>query len=177
MAIKKKRKPLSEVQKQERRERLALAREKKAKPKYISVAANVRELEDEDPLSLKNTRKHIKTNKDERQRLRIVLRRSTDRKTLDRFHIVDTYIQNMEYYLRNGIWLDLFYGEQQENKVGFKSHVLAYDSDGMMKRTVNCFYPDIGGLYTQEMQNTDMGVFDKVVRKRAKKKKKKSLLT
>jgi hypothetical protein len=174
MAIKgKKRKPLSEGQKQERRDRLAIAREQKTKPKYVSVAANVRELKDEDPLSLKNTRKHIKSNKDERQRLRKILRTSKDRKTLSRYNNIDTYIQNMEYYLRNGIWLDLFYGEQQENKVGFKSLTLAYDSDGMIKRTVNCFYPDIGGLYTQEMQDTDMGVFDKVIKKRAIKKKKK----
>ena len=177
MAYKKKRKPLSEAQKQERRERLALARDKKPEPKYISVAANVRELEDHHPLSLKNTRKHVKTNKDERQRLRVVLRRSTDRKTLDRFCIVDTFIQNMEYYIRNGVWLDLFYGEQQENKIGFRSHTLAYDSDGMIKRTVNCFYPDIGGLYTREMQDTDMGVFQKAAKKKGKKKKKKSLLT
>ena len=71
--VKKKRKPLSEAQKQERRERLAVARDKKPEPKYVSVASNVRELEDDHPLSLKNTRKHIKTNKDERQRLRVVL--------------------------------------------------------------------------------------------------------
>ena len=50
---------------------------------------------------------------------------------------------------------------------------LAYDSDGMIKRTVNCFYPDIGGLYTQEMQNTDMGVFNMIQKKKAKRKKKK----
>jgi len=171
--VKKQRKPLSEVQKQERRERLALARDKKPEPKYVTVASNVRELEDSHPLSLKNTRKHIKTNKDERQRLKKILRTSNDRKTLSRYNNIDTFIQNMEYYLRNGLWLDLFYGEQQENKVGFKSLTLAYDSDGMIKRTVNCFYPDIGGLYTQEMQNTDMGVFNMIQKKKAKRKKKK----
>jgi len=58
--VKKKRKPLSEAQKQERRERLAVARDKKPEPKYVSVASNVRELEDSHPLSLKNTRKHIR---------------------------------------------------------------------------------------------------------------------
>jgi hypothetical protein len=96
---------------------------------------------------------------------------------LDRFCIVDTYIQNMEYYVRNGVWLDLFYGEQQENKIGFRSHTLAYDSDGMIKRTVNCFYPDLGGLYTREMQDADMGIFQKAAKKKVKKKKKKKLLT
>ena len=40
--VKKRRKPLSEKQKVERRKRLAAAREMKSPPKYVSVAAKVR---------------------------------------------------------------------------------------------------------------------------------------
>jgi hypothetical protein len=47
----------------------------------------------------------------------------------------------------------------------------------MIKRTVNCFYPDLGGLYTREMQDADMGIFQKAAKKKVKKKKKKKLLT
>ena len=169
--VKKRRKPLSEKQKVERRKRLAAAREMKSPPKYVSVAANVRELPDDDPLSLVNTRKHIKTNKDERARLRKILRTSNDRKVQDQYNILDVYVQNMEYYVRNGLWLDLFYGENQENKIGFKCITPAYDSNGNIKRTVGVWYSDTG-LYTREMYETDTGTYKPSKPKRRKKKRK-----
>ena len=171
--VKKRRKPLSEKQKVERRKRLAAAREMKSPPKYISVAPNVRELPDDNPLSLVNTRKHIKTKKEERLRLRKILRKSNDRKVQDEYNRVDCYVQNMEYYVRNGLWLDLFYGENQENKIGFKCITPAYDSDGNQKRTVGVWYSDVG-LYTKEMHETDTGVYEaprKPKRRRKKKRK------
>ena len=169
--VKKRRKPLSEKQKVERRKRLAAAREMKSPPKYVSVAANVRELPDDDPLSLVNTRKHIKTKKEERLRLRKILRSSNDRKVQDQYNRLDNYVQNMEYYVRNGLWLDLFYGENQENKIGFKCITPAYDSNGNMKRTVGVWYSDTG-LYTREMYETDTGTYKPSKPKRRKKKRK-----
>ena len=166
-----KRKPLSEKQKAERRKNLAAAREKKSAPKYVSVAANVRNLPDDNPLSLKNTLKHIKSNKDERMRLRKILRNSTDRKVQDLYNRIDNYVQNMEYYVRNGVWLDLFYGENQENIIKFKCLTYAYDSDGNIKRDVGVFYNDIG-VYTKEMYETDTGTYKPVKPKRRKKKRK-----
>jgi hypothetical protein len=170
-----KRKPLSEKQKAERRKNLAAAREKKSAPKYVSVAANVRALEDAHPLSLMNTRKHIKNKKEERLRLKKILRKSNDRKVIDEYNRVDCYVQNMEYYVRNGLWLDLFFGENQENKIGFRCLTPAYEADGTMKRSVGIWYDDIGGLYTKEMYETDTGTFEVRKPKRARKKKKKLL--
>ena len=109
----------------------------------------VRELPDDHKLSLKNVRGWIKTNKDERNRLRKILRRSFDNSVNKRFQIVDTYVQNMEAYIRNGIWLDLFYGENQENKIGFRCKVMAYDENGDPKRTEGVWYDDLGCVYKE----------------------------
>ena len=175
MAVKRKkwRKPLTEEQKAERRERLKKARESKAPPKYVSIAPSVRELKDDHPLCLKNVRDWIKINKDERARLKKVLRKSNDRHVINRYNIVDCYLQNMEYYIRNGVWLDLFYGENQENKMGWRCDVLAYESDGTPKRNVGVFYPDMGERYTEEMQAFDNPQISVVKKKRKKKRKSK----
>ena len=166
---KKWRKPLTEEQKTERRERLVKAREAKAPPKYVSVAPNVRELPDEHPISLKKVREWIKSNKEEKARLKKILRKSNDRHVNNRFNIVDCYLQNMEYYIRNGIWLDLFYGENQETKMGWRCHVNAYEADGTIKRSVGTFYSDIG-KYTAEMYAEENPQISVVKKKRKKKK-------
>ena len=62
---------------------------------------------------------------------------------------MDTYVQNMEAYIRNGIWLDLFYGENQENKIGFRCKVMAYDENGDPKRTEGVWYDDLGCVYKE----------------------------
>ena len=67
------RKPLTEAQKAERRERLAKARASKKPPKYVAVSPEVRDLPDDHPVSLKKVREWIKTNKDERDGLRKIL--------------------------------------------------------------------------------------------------------
>ena len=144
-----KKRKLTEKQKEQRRELLAKARENKAPPKYVTVAPTVRELPDDHKLSLKNVRGWIKSNKDERNRLRKILRRSFDNSVNKRFQIVDTYVQNMEAYIRNGIWLDLFYGENQENKIGFRCKVMAYDENGDPKRTEGVWYDDLGCVYKE----------------------------
>ena len=64
-----------------------------------------------------------------------------------RFQIVDTYVQNMEAYVRSGVWLDLFYGENQENKMGWRCKVMAYEADGTPKRSDGIWYDDLGCVY------------------------------
>ena len=171
--VKRRRKPLTEEQKNERRERLAKARASKAPPKYVSVDPAVRELPDDHPISLKKVREWIKSNKEEKARLKKILRTSNDRHVNNRFNIVDCYLQNMEYYIRNGVWLDLFYGENQENKMGWRCETLAYESDGMPKRNVGVFYPDIGGRYTAEDYAIDNPQIPVAAKRRKKKRKSK----
>ena len=65
--IRRRRKPLTEEQKAERRERLKKAREAKAPPKYVTVAPSVRALPDDHYLSLAKVRGWLKKNKQERE--------------------------------------------------------------------------------------------------------------
>jgi hypothetical protein len=60
----------------------------------------------------------------------------------------------MERYLRTGIWLDLFYGENQEHRVKYRSVASTYDDEGFIKRRVGVIYPDCGE-YTKEMFEED----------------------
>jgi hypothetical protein len=168
MVVKRKkwRKPLTEEQKAERRERLKKAREAKAPPKYLSIASDVRELKDDHPLCLKSVRNWIKINKDERARLRKILRKNKDRHVNTRYNIIDCYVQNMEQYLRSGIWTDLFYGENQEFNITYKCVEMAYNLDGTPKRSVGVWYMDLGGKYTQEMYEEDNQIVFKHKRKK-----------
>jgi hypothetical protein len=155
---KKRRKPLTEEQKEERRERLVKAREAKAEPKYVTVHYSVRELPDDHYLSLMNVRAWLKKNKQDRQRLKSMINRKLgDKSTTAEYYRRDTYVQNLESYIRTGIWSDLFYGEDQENIIQYKCTSMAYHADGTPKRSLHTWYPDIGE-YTREMANADANV-------------------
>lgn len=65
------------------------------------------------------------------------------------------YIRNMQKYLRDGDWVDNFFGEKQERRMGWRCYALAYDEDGNAKRDVGTFYPDMGMVYTQKMFDED----------------------
>ena len=167
--VRKRRKPLTEEQKAERRERLAKAREAKAPPKYLTVHPSVRELPEDHYLSLSKVRGWLKKNKNERSRLQTMIRRKQDdRKIRSDFLRIDTYCHNIDAYIRSGVWLDLFYGEDQQHKVKMQCLHMAYDENGQPKRSVGTWYPDIG-TYTQEMYEMDRGV-DKTSKKKRKKK-------
>lgn len=170
--IRRRRKPLTEEQKAERRERLKKAREAKAPPKYVTVAPSVRALPDDHYLSLVKVRGWLKKNKTERQRLKTMIRRKQDdRKIRSDYLRIDTYCQNMDTYIRNGVWLDLFYGEDQQHKIQYAVIHMAYDKDGNPKRDVGYWYPDLNGVWTKEMDDEDKQV-NKVVAARKKGSKK-----
>tara|TARA_R110002126_G_scaffold30837_3_gene100200 strand:+ start:118 stop:861 length:744 start_codon:yes stop_codon:yes gene_type:complete len=65
----------------------------------------------------------------------------------------ETYLANIRTYLRTGIWNDLFYGENREKKTMWVCKSLAYDENGIVKRTVGTYYPDIGMIWTKELSN------------------------
>jgi hypothetical protein len=167
--IKKRRKaraPLTEEQKAERRERLAKARANKKPPKYSAIDPAVRDLPDEHQLSLKKVRQWINVNKAERARYHKLAK--TDKKAHGMYNQLDTYVQNLESYLRSGVYLDLYYGENQEFKVKFRCVSMAYHDDGTPKRTAGVYYPDIG-TYTQEMYNDDNNIKPTKKKKRSRK--------
>ena len=109
--------------------RLAAARAKKGEPKYSQYDQAVVNLPDDHKLSFKKVRQWIKANKEKLPLLKKAVRLK-ERGSIAKLAIIEGYISNMESYLRNGLWLDLFYGEDQEHSTGwFRRHVARYDAD------------------------------------------------
>ena len=146
---------LTEGQKKAAAERLAKARQAKGPSKNSQVAENVRKLADDNLFSVKNVRRWIKENKELLAAIKS-FKDSKDSKEREQYLKVETYIANLESYLRNGVYLDMFYGAQMQHKISHKVYVMAYNKDGSPKRTVGWYYPDVG-LYTQEMADEDNG--------------------
>ena len=157
--VRKKRKPMTEEQKAAAAERLAKAREKKAAadPNYgqSGVAECLRNLPEDYPLHPKKVKVWIKTQKElassERRQKRLGNKSANP-------DIHESYVRNMKTYLRSGDWIDMFYGEHQEKRVRYRCVALAYDKDGNPKRNVGTFYPDIGMMWTQELQDEERGI-------------------
>ena len=123
------RRKLTQQQKEAAAARLAAARAKKGEPKYSQYNQRVVNLPDDHKLSFKKVRSWIKTNKEKLPLLKKAVRLK-ERGSIAKLAIVEGYISNMESYLRNGLWLDLFYGEDQEHSTGwFRRHVARYDAD------------------------------------------------
>jgi len=121
------RRKLTQAQKQAAADRLAAARAKKGEPKYSQYNQKVVNLPDDHKLSFKKVRSWIKANKDKLPPLKKSMNRK-ERGSIAEYHKVQGYISNMETYLRTGLWLDLFYGEDQEHSTGWvKRHVMRYD--------------------------------------------------
>ena len=81
----------------------------------------------------------------------------------------------MQRYLRDGDWVDLFYGEHQEKKIRHFCRAQAYYWSGPKKDEpkfdVGTYYPMLGTIYIQEMYNADNGVEDAYVQKTKRKRK------
>jgi hypothetical protein len=75
-----------------------------------------------------------------------------------RLLVHEGYIKNMQKYLRDGDWVDNFYGEHQQNRIRHRCVSMAYYDDGTPKRSVGVYYPDLGCEYTQEMLNEEKGI-------------------
>ena len=170
--VKRTRKKMTLEQKKAAAERLAAARAKRLKnnpPQYLSIHEDVRNIPDDNPLSLKSVKSWIKINKELRTAIK-PSRGANDPKLWAHYNSVDQYVKSMESYLRDGVWTSLFYGEQQQNKIKFhvRKSGMAYNKDGTPKRTVGVWYEDIGQEYTQEMYNDEHGINISTRKKRKK---------
>jgi len=144
---------MTEEQKQAARERLAKARANRGPSQNKLIAENVRNLPEDNPLSLNNVRSWIKENKELLQSIK-TFKDSKESKERAKYRQVETYVANLEAYLRDGVYRDFRYGSQMQNKISMKVTVMAYNRDGTPKRSVGWLYPDIG-VYTQEMADED----------------------
>ena len=173
----KKRKPRKSMSKEQRvaaAARLEKAREARANknPDYglSSVHESIRDLPDEHPLAPKKVKQWIKTQKELASVERSAARQNI-KGALARQLYHEGYIKHMQTYLRTGDWIDMFYGEHQQNKIRWSCYSLAYDKDGDPKRSVGTFYPDMGCVYTQEMFNESKGIFNDRPRKQRTKRR------
>lgn len=147
-----KKRTMTAEQKKAAADRLRKAREAKGPSENKLIDETVRNLPDENPLSLKNVRQWIKEN----QLLLKSIRDMKDSKaSKDRayYQQVETYISNLQAYMRTGIYLDNYYGAQMQNAIKHRVLHMAYNKDGTPKRTVGYWYPDIG-VYTEEMEQS-----------------------
>ena len=173
----KKRKPrksMSEEQRVSAAARLEKAREKRKanNPDYglSGIHESIRDLSDEHPVAPKKVKRWINTQKElaaaERSSVRQKIKGALAKQL---YH--EGYIKHMQTYLRTGDWIDIFYGEHQQNKIRWSCYSLAYDEDGDPKRNVGVFYPDMGCVYTQEMFNESKGIFNDRPRKQRTKRR------
>ena len=159
------RKPMSDEQKAAASERLAKAREARAakNPDYgkTNIHESLRDLDDDHQLSPKRVKEWIKVQKDYAKSERAAVRQKI--KGADaKLAMHDAYIRNMLSYLRTGDWIDMFYGEQMQNRIRNRCVALAYywygPRKGQPKRDVGTFYPDLGLVWTQEMFDEERGL-------------------
>lgn len=148
--IKRKRRALTPEQKRAAAERLAAAREKRAKnnpPAYKNVHPDVLALPDDHEWSHKNVKEWIKLWKQNKEALHKQYKRG-DNKALAKRLAAENYINNMETYLKTNVWLDMFWGPERNNPVTYTCHSPAYyhtgKKAGLMKRSKRTFYKDAG---------------------------------
>ena len=117
------------------------------------MADSVLALPDDHDLSRKNVTKWIKHNRELLSEAKKMSRRKSDDKS--EVSKYEGYIRNMERYLRDGDWVDDFYGENQEKRIRKRCIALAYEfqgpNKGRVKRDVGTFYPDIGCVWTRDI--------------------------
>ena len=172
--LRKRRKPMTEEQRRAASERLEKARAARAakNPDYgqSGIHPTLRNLADDHPAHPKKVRQWIKTQKElaasERKSVKQGVKGAYSKQCIH-----EAYVRNLVKYLRDGDYVDMFYGEYMEHQVKRKCVAMAYESDGTPKRDVGVWYPDIG-TYTQEMFNEDRGIVSEPPKKKRKRRKK-----
>ena len=153
---------ITEEQREALRERMKDMRKKRKPAEYKNVNERVLVLPDDDTYSFKNVKGWLKHNKEmvaalgkqgrgryvgEKER-RVAEMQAASRKA---------YIRYCEHYLKTGDWIGIFSGQNEEHKVVPRCVAMAYYPDGTPKRAVGVFYPDIGVLWSNGMDETEFG--------------------
>ena len=118
-------------------DKMAKVRAAKKPPAYKNIHEDVKALPDDNTLSVKNVKEWEKHNKERVKELKYKIRRmekGKDRTLLEReLGNREVYIMNIARYLDTSVWLDLFYGKDQEHKSKWRTIAYAYDSEGFIK--------------------------------------------
>ena len=108
-------------------ERLAKARAERAKknpPKLSHIHPDVLAKGDDHPLCYKNVKAWLVYNKALLPGLKKYVR-SNAKGALAELLNIEGYIRNLNTYLRTGVYLDLFYGADQDKKIKYRTVVEA----------------------------------------------------
>ena len=118
-------------------DRMAKARAAKKPAAYKNIHPDVKNLPDDNTLSVKNVKEWQKHNKERVAGLKYKIRRmdkSKDKTLLEReVENRTVYLANILKYFDTSTWLDLFYGKDQEQTTRYRTLVYAYDEDGYIK--------------------------------------------
>ena len=120
-----------------RLDKMAKVRAAKKPPAYKNVHEDVKALDDDATLSLKNVKEWERHNKERVKDLKYKIRRmakSKEQTTLIReLQNREVYLANIARYLDTGVWLDLFYGKDQDHRTRWRTLAYAYDKEGYVK--------------------------------------------
>ena len=124
----------------EQLDKMAKVRAAKKPPAYKNIHEDVRDLPDDNTLSVKNVKEWEKHNKERVKELKYKIRRmdkGKDRTLLEReLGNREVYIMNIARYFDTSVWLDMFYGKDQEHKAHYRTLAYAYDKEGFIKTNV-----------------------------------------
>ena len=122
-----------------RLDKMAKVRAAKKPPAYKNIHEDVKDLPDDNTLSVKNVKGWEKHNKDRVKDLKYKIRRmdkGKEKTILEReLGNREVYLANIARYFDTSVWLDLFYGKDQEHKTRYKTIAYAYDDEGYIKTT------------------------------------------
>tara|TARA_Y100000296_G_C4948792_1_gene145192 strand:- start:80 stop:460 length:381 start_codon:yes stop_codon:yes gene_type:complete len=118
-------------------DKMAKVRAAKKPPTYKSIHEDVRNLPDDNTLSIKNVKEWEKHNKNRVKDLKYQIRRMSKGKEqnnlIRELQNREVFLANIGRYFDSGVWLDLFYGKDQEHKTTFRTIAYAYDDEGYVK--------------------------------------------
>ena len=118
-------------------DKMAKVRAAKKPPSYKNIHEDVKDLPDDNTLSVKSVKGWEKHNKDRVKDLKYKIRRMDKgkEKTLLEREVENrsVYLANIARYFYTSVWLDLFYGKDQEHKTTYRTISYAYDKDGYIK--------------------------------------------
>lgn len=160
---------MSEAQKKAAVERLAKAREarKKDPAELKNVHPAVAALDPSHHLSYESCKKYLRACKEHIKTARADVRRNV-KGAIAEYHKWKGYESNINTYIRNGDWLDDFYGEEYNRKITWRVVKMAYHDTGKPKRQVGHWYPDCGEVWTQEMEDEELDSYGMVKREPSK---------
>jgi hypothetical protein len=122
----------------EQLDKMAKVRAAKKPPAYKNIHEDVRDLPDDNTLSVKIVKEWEKYNKERVKELKYKIRRmdkGKEKTLLEReLGNREVYLRNIARYFDTSVWLDLFYGKDQEHKTKYKTIAYAYDDEGYIKQ-------------------------------------------